>query len=262
MIKLSANLSMLFTEDTFLRRFKRAADNGFAAVEFLFPYEYKAQEILEKLEQFHLKIALHNLPAGNWEAGERGIACHPDRVEEFKKGVDLAIAYASALGVNQLNCLSGIKLANVSDAQAENTLIENLRYAAEKLKAVNIKLLVEPINNYDIPGFILKSTKKAIEILDAVGSDNIYLQYDIYHAQRMEGELLGNITKYFERIAHLQIADNPGRNEPGTGEINYKNIFKALNKLNYQGWVGCEYKPAKETVMGLVWVDTHGLHHQ
>jgi len=161
-----------------------------------------------------------------------------------------------------LNCLSGIKPENVSDEDAENTLISNLQYAAEKLKGANIKLLIEPINNYDIPGFILNSTKKAIGIMDAVGSDNIYLQYDIYHAQRMEGELLGNISKYFDRIAHIQIADNPGRNEPGTGEINYKNIFKSLNRLNYQGWVGCEYKPAKDTVLGLVWVDTHGLNHQ
>ena len=262
MIKLSANLSMLFTEDSFLRRFKRAADNGFAAVEFLFPYEYKVEEINEKLKQFHIKIVLHNLPAGNWESGERGIACIPSRVDEFKKGVDLAIEYANALGVNQLNCLSGIKPENVSDEDAENTLISNLQYAAEKLKGANIKLLIEPINNYDIPGFILNSTKKAIGIMDAVGSDNIYLQYDIYHAQRMEGELLGNISKYFDRIAHIQIADNPGRNEPGTGEINYKNIFKSLNRLNYQGWVGCEYKPAKDTVLGLVWVDTHGLNHQ
>lgn len=149
----------------------------------------------------------------------------------------------------------------MSDTDAEKTLIENLKFAAGKLKAANIKLLVEPINNYDIPGFILNSTKKAIEIMDAVDSDNIYLQYDIYHAQRMEGELLGNIHKYFDRIAHIQLADNPGRNEPGTGEINYKNIFKALNKLNYQGWIGCEYKPAKETTVGLVWVDTHGLNH-
>lgn len=262
MIKLSANISMLFTEVPFLRRIKRCADNGFAGIEFLFPYEFKIEEIKEKIEKYNIKIVLHNLPAGKWESGERGIACHPDRIEEFKNGVDLAIKYANALNVKQLNCLSGIKPADLDEQIALDTLIDNLKYAAGKLKEHNIKLLVEPINNYDIPGFILNSTKRAIQIMDLVGSDNIFLQYDVYHAQRMEGEILGNIKKYFDRIAHIQIADNPGRNEPGTGEINYKNIFKFLNNQNYQGWVGCEYKPEKETAVGLSWIDSHGLSHK
>ncbi len=259
MTRLAANLSMLFTEHAFLDRFAAAAQAGFKAVEFLFPYAFEVKQIAEKLQENKLQLVLHNLPAGNWEAGERGIACHPDRVDEFRQGVDIAIAYAQALNVTQLNCLVGIRLPNVSAQEAEQTLISNLRYAADKLKAANISLLIEAINTFDIPGFFLSGTQQALDLIAATGSDNIFVQYDIYHMQRMEGELINTIRNNLTMIRHIQLADNPGRYEPGTGEINYHNIFAALADMGYQGWVGCEYKPQNGTVAGLGWIKSHGI---
>lgn len=259
MTRLAANLSMLFTEHAFLDRFAAAAQAGFKAVEFLFPYAFEVKQIAEKLQENNLQLVLHNLPAGNWEAGERGIACHPDRVDEFRKGVDVAITYAKALNVPQLNCLVGIRPANVSAEQAEQILIGNLRYAADKLKAANISLLIEAINTFDIPGFFLSGTQQALGLIRATGSDNIFVQYDIYHMQRMEGELINTIKNNLAMIRHIQLADNPGRFEPGTGEINYRTLFAALDNMGYQGWVGCEYKPQNGTVAGLGWIKSHGL---
>jgi hydroxypyruvate isomerase len=255
MPKFAANLSMLFTEEEFLDRFKAAADAGFKGVEYLFPYDYTPAEIKSRLDANGLTQVLHNLPAGDWAAGERGIACHPDRVEEFRAGVDQAIDYATALGCKQVNCLAGIQPAGVSDEQAHRTLVDNLRYAAGKLEAAGILLLAEPINTRDIPGFFLNRTEQALSIFDEVGSDNLKLQYDIYHMQIMEGDLAPTIEKHLARIAHVQLADNPGRHEPGTGEINYPFLFAHLDRLGYDGWIGCEYKPASTTREGLGWLD-------
>ncbi|QWD65026.1 hydroxypyruvate isomerase [Polynucleobacter sp. MWH-UH2A] len=253
MPQFAANLTMLFNEVPFLERFEKAEKAGFQAVEFLFPYAHSAQEIKDQLSKNHLHLVLHNLPAGDWDAGERGIACHPDRVEEFRKGIAKAIEYAKTLGVSQLNCLAGKTPDGVKPELVRATFIENLRFAASELKKVNLRLLIEPINTYDIPGFYLSRTAQAIEIMDDVGADNLYLQYDIYHAQRMEGELANTIQKYLPRIAHIQLADNPGRNEPGTGEINYRYLFAYLDRMGYKGWIGCEYKPATTTEAGLGW---------
>ena len=254
MPKFAANLTMLFNEVPFLERFAAAKAAGFEAVEYLFPYPYDKNELAGLLKTHGLKQVLHNLPAGNWDAGERGIACHPDRVEEFRAGVDQAIAYATALGCPQVNCLAGKVPAGVSPAQAQATFVSNLKYAADKLKAAGLKLLIEPINSYDIPGFFLNTTAQALAVLDAVGSDNLYIQYDIYHAQRMEGELAATAQKHLARIAHIQLADNPGRNEPGTGEINYAFLFRHLDAIGYTGWIGCEYKPHTTTSDGLGWI--------
>ncbi len=253
MTKFAANLSMLFTEAPFLDRFELAAKSGFTAVEFLFPYAWPAEVIREKLRSNNLTLVLHNLPAGNWEAGERGIACLPDRVDEFRAGVHQAVQYAHVLGVQQLNCLAGKVPQGVEAAALKQTLIDNLRYAAKVLKAAGLKLLIEPINTFDIPGFYLNRTAQALEILDEVGVDNAYVQYDLYHAQRMEGELASTVQKHLGRIAHIQLADNPGRNEPGSGEMNYTFLFKHLERIGYQGWIGCEYKPAGKTEDGLGW---------
>lgn len=255
MPKFSANLSMLFTELPFLDRFGAAAKAGFDAVEFLFPYAWTAQEIKQRLDTHGLQLVLHNLPAGDWDAGERGIACHPDRVEEFRAGVGRAIDYATALGVGQLNCLAGKAPVGVSEAQLRQTLVDNLTYAAGQLKQAGLKLLIEPINSFDIPGFYLTRTTQAAAILDQVGADNAFIQYDIYHAQRMEGELAETMQNYLPRIGHIQLADNPGRHEPGTGEINYPFLFAHLDKIGYQGWIGCEYKPATTTEAGLGWLE-------
>ena len=254
MPKFAANLTMLFNEVPFLERFAAAKAAGFEAVEYLFPYAYDKNELASLLKTHGLKQVLHNLPAGNWEAGERGIACHPGRVEEFRAGVDQAIAYATALGCPQVNCLAGKVPAGVSRDEAHATFVANLKFAADKLKAAGLKLLIEPINSYDIPGFFLNYTAQAAAILDEVGSDNLYIQYDLYHAQRMEGELAATVQKYLPRIAHVQLADNPGRNEPGTGEMNYPFLFRHLDAIGYSGWIGCEYKPKTTTVEGLGWI--------
>jgi len=253
MPRFAANLTMLFNEVPFLERFERAARAGFEAVEFLFPYAHDAREIRQRLDAHRLALVLHNLPPGDWDAGERGIACHPDRVAEFRDGVARGIAYATALGAPQLNCLAGKVPAGVPDATLRATLVANLRYAAAEFKRAGLKLLVEPINDYDIPGFYVNRSAHALSILDEVGADNAYLQYDIYHAQRMEGELAATLQKHLARIAHLQIADNPGRHEPGSGEINYAFLFAHLDRIGYSGWIGCEYKPAATTEAGLDW---------
>jgi len=253
MPKFAANLTMLFTELPFMQRFEAAAKAGFEAVEYLFPYAFAKEELAAALKAHGLKQVLHNLPAGDWDAGERGIACHPDRVQEFRDGVPRAIDYATALGCPQVNCLAGKLPAGVSEADARRTLVENLRFAAEQLRGANIRLLVEPINTFDIPGFFVNRTAQALAILDEVDSSNLFLQYDIYHAQRMEGELAANLRQHLARIGHIQLADNPGRGEPGTGEINYAWLFKHIDAIGYTGWIGCEYKPRAATTDGLGW---------
>lgn len=254
MPRFAANLTMLFTEAPFLERFALAKTAGFKAVEFLFPYAYDVKEIKSALDNNALKLVLHNLPAGDWDAGERGIACLPDRVTEFRAGVAKAIEYANVLGVPQLNCLAGKAPVELDPKVLHDTFVGNLQYAASELKKAGLKLLIEPINTFDIPGFYLSKTEQGIAILGAVGADNAFLQYDIYHAQRMEGELGNTIQKYLSRIAHIQLADNPGRNEPGTGEINYTYLFDLLDRIGYSGYIGCEYKPLKTTEAGLGWM--------
>ena len=253
MPRFAANLTMLFTEQPFMERFEAAARNGFKAVEYLFPYAYDAQELAAALRTNGLQQVLHNLPAGDWDAGERGIACHPDRVQEFRDGVPRAIAYATALGCPRVNCLAGKVPAGVSAEQARATFVDNLRYAASALQAAGIELLIEPINPFDIPGFFLTRTDQALALIDEVDSSNLRVQYDIYHAQRTEGELANTLKQHLPRIGHIQLADNPGRGEPGTGEINYAWLFKHIDAIGYDGWIGCEYKPRTKTEEGLGW---------
>jgi len=254
MPKFAANLTMLFTELPFLERFKAAADAGFAAVEFLFPYEYRKSDLIAALKDNGLTLVLHNLPAGNWAGGERGIACHPDRAADFRAGVDRAIEYATALDCPQVNCLAGILPEGTAREAAEAVLTANLRYAADRLEAAKIGLLLEPVNSRDIPGFFVDRPSYGLKIISATGSKNLKLQYDIYHAQVMEGDLANTIERNLARIGHIQLADNPGRHEPGTGEINYPYLFRRIDGLGYTGWIGCEYKPMGETAEGLSWL--------
>lgn len=256
MLKFAANLTLLFTEHPFLERFKAAQENGFNAVECQFPYAFPATEIKNIMDAHHLEMVLHNLPPGNFEAGERGIACLVGREDEFTHGVSHAISYAKTLGVKQLNCLVGILLTGADQTQARETLVRNLKFAAQALKEEGIRLLIEPINNFDVPGFYLNHTKQALALIDEVGSDNLFIQYDIYHMQRMEGEIAANIEKYLSKISHIQIADNPCRFEPGTGELNFPFLFKHLEKIGYTGSIGCEYNPQTETAAGLGWMKT------
>jgi hydroxypyruvate isomerase len=254
MPKFAANLTMLFTELPFLDRFAAAAAAGFDAVEFLFPYDFDKQRLAGLLKDHGLTLVLHNLPAGDWTAGERGIACHPDRVAEFRAGVDRAIDYAKALACPKVNCLAGILPAGVTAESARATLVDNLRYAAGRLEAAGVGLLLEPVNSRDIPGFFVDRTAPALEIIEAVGSKNLKLQYDIYHTQVMEGDLARTLETQFARIGHIQLADNPGRHEPGTGEINFPFLFRRIDELGYAGWIGCEYKPLGATTSGLTWL--------
>ena len=253
MPKFCANLTFLYTELDFMQRLAAAAKSGFRGVEYMSPYEYPKDELAEALRKHKLEQVLFNLPAGDWAKGERGIACHPDRVGEFQDGVGKAIEYALALGCKQLNCLAGICPDAPADRQRA-AFVSNLKFASLKLKEAGVKLLIEPINTRDIPGFYLNRSRQAFELIDEVGSDNIFLQYDIYHMQVMEGDLARTIEENLARIPHMQLADNPGRNEPGTGEINYPFLFEHIDRIGYKGWIGCEYKPKNTTEKGLGWV--------
>ncbi|NPU69270.1 hydroxypyruvate isomerase [Bradyrhizobium sp. 83012] len=254
MPRFAANLTMLFNELPFIDRFAAAKAAGFSGVEYLFPYDFDKAELREQLARHGLTQVLHNLPAGNWAAGERGIAILPDRVDDFRDGVRRAIEYAKALDCRQLNCLVGIAPDDADPRELNQVLVRNLRFAATALKAQGIKLLIEPINTLDIPGFFLSRTAQALQLISDVESDNLFVQYDIYHMQIMEGDLARNMQKHLARIAHIQLADNPGRHEPGTGEINYAFLFRHLDAIGYAGWVGCEYKPRAGTVEGLGWL--------
>lgn len=253
MPKFSANLTMLFNEFEFLDRFDAAAAAGFEGVEYVGPYAHPAEEIVDRLRRNGLKQALFNLPAGDWAAGERGIAILPDRVDEFREGLETAVHYAKALSCPRINCLAGLAPAGADPALLEDTLVRNLAIAAERLGRDGIRLVVEPINPIDMPGFFLNTSRQALRIMDRVGSPNLFLQYDIYHMQIVEGDLARSIERNLGRIGHVQIADNPGRHEPGTGEINIDFLMGHLDRLGYQGWVGAEYRPAGTTVDGLGW---------
>ncbi len=255
--RLSANLSMLYPEHDFLDRFAAAKRDGFTAVEFMFPYPFPKERLVAALRENGLTLVLHNLPAGDWDQGDRGIAVNPERMAEFRDGVGRAIEYATALGCPMVNCLVGIPRPQDDGATIRRTVAENLRHAASALKEAGIKLLIEPVNDKDIPGFWLTRAGQAVELMDKVGSDNLFLQYDLYHQSRMEGELAATFRRFKNRIAHVQVADNPGRNEPGTGEINYPFLFDFLDREGYAGWVGCEYKPAGATSAGLGWASAY-----
>jgi hydroxypyruvate isomerase len=255
MRQFSANLSFLFAEQDFLDRFGAAARAGFTGVEFHFPYEHDKAVLSEVVLTSGLEVVLFNLPAGDWAAGERGIACLPERKAEFQDGVGRAIEYAETLGCTRLNCLAGIPSG--PQGKAIDTLIDNLKFAAAVTQRAGITLTMEPLNTRDTPGFLISTTTQAMQVIDAVGSKNLLLQYDLYHAQVMEGDLTRTLETLLPRIGHIQIADNPGRHEPGTGEINFNFLFRRLEELGYAGWIGCEYKPSGVTEDSLGWMETY-----
>jgi len=257
MPRFSANLNMLFNEVPFMERFDAAAKAGFKGVEFWFPYAFDLDRIAERLQSNRLEMVLFNLPAGNWEGGDRGIAANPNRVGEFQDGVGKAIEAAGKLNVRQLNCLGGLAPRGVPEDKIYQTFVDNLKFAGDQLKAAGLRLLVEPVNNMDVPGAYLVHTQKALDMIRDCGSDNVFLQHDIYHMQRMEGELASTIKANISMIRHMQLADNPGRHEPGTGEINYRFLFRFIDDLGYDGWIGCEYRPKTATLEGLGWIEAH-----
>jgi hydroxypyruvate isomerase len=254
MPRFAANLSMLFNEVPFLDRFKAAGSAGFTAVEFLFPYEFSPEEVAAKAKDAGVQTVLFNMPPGNWAAGERGIAGLPGREQEFRDGVSKAITYAKALGVERLHAMAGIAPAGADLAACKATLIANLKFAAAELAKHEITVLLEAINTRDMPGFLINTQKESAAICEAVGAPNMKMQMDLYHMQVMEGDLATSLKRYAPMCGHIQIAGCPERNEPDTGEVRYEYLFNLLDQIGYQGWLGCEYRPAGKTTEGLRWL--------
>lgn len=257
MPKFNANLTMMFNEVDFLDRFPAAAAAGFKGVEFLFPYAYDKDQLAEVARKSQLEIVLFNMPPGDWNAGDRGLACDPARVGEFQDGVGKAIAYARALGCTQLHAMAGLRPRGVNDEKLRETYLGNLRFAGQELAKHDLKLLIEAINTRDIPGFYVNTSRQAFDLMHYAAVPNLGFLYDIYHMQIVEGDLAPTIEKNLSRIAHMQLADTPGRHEPGTGEINYGFLFQHLDRIGYAGWIGCEYRPATTTLAGLAWVRSY-----
>jgi hydroxypyruvate isomerase len=254
MPRLAANLSLLFPQLPFLDRFAAAAEAGFRYVEYQFPYAFgSAREIAQRARDAGVEVVLHNLPAGDAAKGDRGIACQPARAAEFREGVERAIEYAKAAGCPRLNALAGIPPAGLARERAKETLVDNLRHAAAKFAAAGLSLLTEPVNPRTVPGFLLNTSKDGIAVIEAVGADNLKLQYDVFHMQIVEGDLAKTIERLLPRIGHLQIADVPDRHEPGTGEINFPWLLAHIDRLGYRGWIGAEYVPKGDTLQGLSW---------
>jgi 2-dehydrotetronate isomerase len=254
MPRFAANLSMMFQEVPFLERFAAAAAAGFRGVEFLFPYQHPAEAIAARLQEAHVENVLFNLPPGDWAAGERGIACLPGRETEFRESVATALAYARVLGTPRLHVMAGIVPTGTPRESYQECYIHNLRYAAGEFAAHGIDLLIEPINPRDMPGYFLNTQAEAAEICAIVAAPNIKMQMDCYHMQIVEGDLATKLRHYAPRCGHVQIAGVPGRNEPNTGEVNYRYLLALLDEIGYQGWVGCEYRPAGNTLAGLGWL--------
>ena len=247
MPRFAANLSMMFTEHPFLERFDAAAAAGFRAVEFLFPYAHRAAEVRDALDRNGLELALFNAPPGDWEAGERGLASLAGRAAEFRAAIERALDYAAVLRPGRLHVMAGL----AQGAEARKHYIENLGWAAEAAGAQ--RLCIEPINSRDMPGYHLNTSADALTVLEAVGAENLGLQFDLYHAQIMEGDLTRRLERLMPHIAHIQIAGVPDRHEPDAGEVNFDHLFAEMERLGYDGFVGCEYRPAGRTEDGLGW---------
>ncbi len=259
MPRFAANLTMLFTEYPFLDRFAHAARAGFSAVEYMFPYQEDVDAIARALRELKLVQALFNLPAGDWGAGDRGIAVDPGRREEFRAGVTQAVELARRFGCRRLNCLVGKRLEAVPDGDQRAALVDNLRSAARELERHGMRLLVEPINTYDIPKFYLSTSAQTVDLLDEIGAPTASVQYDVYHMQRMEGNLVHTMRRLAARIGHVQVADAPDRHEPGTGEIHYPYVLAALDGMGYDGFVGLEYRPSGRTEDSFGWIEAMGF---
>ena len=259
MPKFAANLSFIFQEVGFLDRFAAAAACGFKGVEYLSPYDHRPEVIAEQLNRHGLEQALFNMPPGDWTAGERGIGALPGREQEFRDGVETALVYAKATKCRILHMMAGLWPQARDRAEAERVYIANLRLAADRLAGEGLTLVIEPINNRDIPGYFLNTTTQAMSIIERVGRPNLKLQLDLYHVQIMEGDLAHRIRALAGHYPHVQIAGNPGRHEPDVGEINYRFLFDLLDELGYAGWIGCEYRPKGETKAGLAWAKRYGI---
>jgi 2-dehydrotetronate isomerase len=253
MPRFAANLSMMYNEVPFLDRFAAAASDGFKGVEFLFPYAHTPDEVAGKLRAAGLENVLFNMPPGNFEAGERGIAAIPGRESEFRAGVAKAVEYARALGCKRLHAMAGLAAQDADRSAMRKTYIENLRHAAAETARHGITLLIEPINTRDIPGYFLNRQDDAHAVREEVGAANLKVQLDLYHCQIVEGDLAMKIRKYLPHVGHMQLAGVPERHEPSLGEVNYPYLFALVDELGYDGWIGCEYRPKAGTSAGLGW---------
>ena len=255
MLKFSANLSFLFAEVPFPGRFERAAGAGFDGVEFMSPYEYSPVEVAGWAKDAGVEVVLFNLPAGDWAAGERGLACLPGGEAEFRASVEQALEYAEALACRRLHCLSGLRPENDDDASLRARYIANLRHAADRFAGIGAQVLIEPINSrIDMPGYWLDSLAGAFTLRDEIDRPNVAVQFDVYHAAIIGGDPLPWLDAHLADIGHIQVADHPGRHEPGTGRIDFPAFFAFLEKSGYQGWIGCEYRPSQRTESGLGWL--------
>jgi hydroxypyruvate isomerase len=254
MLRFSANLTMLFNEVPFLERFALAAKAGFKGAEFKDPFAHSKEDVVAAVRDSGLEPVLFNMPSGNWAGGERGLGCLPGREEELREGVATAIDYALALKCTRINLLGGIPPAGAEPRLIRQTFVANLRYAAAQLRKHDIRLVIEPVNTYDSPGVFLTRTTQAADIIREVGADNLGIEYDVYQAQLMEGDLTNTLRKYMPQIWHMQVADVPSRAEPGTGEINYDHVLGVIEQAGYQGWIGCDYKPSTSTLKSFGWM--------
>jgi hydroxypyruvate isomerase len=259
-VRFAANLSFLFQDMPLYERIDAAAENGFRGVEYMFPYDYDVAELQRRLRANGLTQVLFNLPAGDFAKGERGIASDPSRVEEFRRGVGEAAKIAPELECTRVNCLTGIAVPGLDPVVARATLVANLRYAAAALGKAGVTLVVEPLNRIETPGFLVGTTAEAFSLIDEVGAPNFKLQYDVYHAQRVEGNVIATIRNHVARIGHVQIADSPGRNEPGTGELAWERILPVFDEVGYDGWIGAEYRPSLPVPETFAWLDAFRPH--
>jgi len=254
MPRFAANLTMLFGEVPFLARFAAARRAGFDAVEFVSPYEHPAAEVAAAARDAGVEVALFNLPAGDWAKGDRGMACDPARAAEFQTSLARALEYARALSCPRLHAMAGIRPPGVPEPALRAAYVASLRLAARALAAEGRTLLVEGINPRDMPGYYLRTSRQAFDLMDEVGAPNLHYLYDVYHMQIVEGDLAPTLEARLPRIGHVQIADTPGRHEPGTGEINFEFLLRHLDRIGYRGLVGCEYRPLGRTEDGLGWM--------
>ncbi|CDG18902.1 2-oxo-tetronate isomerase [Xenorhabdus doucetiae] len=254
MVRFAANLSTMFNEVPFIERFARAANAGFRGVECLFPYMEPAEKIAALLREHHLAQILFNMPAGDWSLGDRGMACLPGREKVFAEGVHKALEYALILGCKQVHAMAGKWNSQFTQEQQCKCYIKNIQYSADVMAEYGINVLIEPINAHDIPDYFLTTQKQAESLLETIGRKNVFIQLDLYHCQVMEGDLLRTIERLWGKFSHIQIASVPERHEPDTGEVNYFWLFKKLDAMGYQGWLGCEYYPADHTEKGLGWL--------